>query len=98
MALYWCASPDGIVNCKCCGRGVLEIKCPYCEDIEYVAAQDKTFCLKPSSNGSLYLHKAHAYFYQVQSQLFACGVNVVCVLLLMMCSQVFTVRAHHRGP
>lgn len=23
------ASPDGIVNCVCCGKGVLEIKCPY---------------------------------------------------------------------
>ena len=24
------ASPDGIVNCKCCGKGVIEIKCPLC--------------------------------------------------------------------
>ena len=26
------ASPDGIVQCSCCGHGigVLEIKCPYC--------------------------------------------------------------------
>ncbi|CAC5420381.1 unnamed protein product [Mytilus coruscus] len=22
-------SPDGIVNCKCCGRGTLEVKCPF---------------------------------------------------------------------
>lgn len=22
------ASPDGIVSCKCCGKGTLEIKCP----------------------------------------------------------------------
>lgn len=22
------ASPDGIVSCKCCGKGLLEIKCP----------------------------------------------------------------------
>lgn len=26
---YFGASPDGIVECDCCGRGVLEIKCPY---------------------------------------------------------------------
>ena len=27
------ASPDGIVECGCCGRGVIEIKCPYsCRD------------------------------------------------------------------
>ena len=23
------ASPDGIVQCTCCGKGVLEIQCPY---------------------------------------------------------------------
>lgn len=23
------ASPEGIVQCECCGNGVLEIKCPY---------------------------------------------------------------------
>ena len=27
------ASPDGIINCTCCGMGVLEIKCPFtCKD------------------------------------------------------------------
>lgn len=24
------ASPDAIVNCKCCGRGCVEVKCPFC--------------------------------------------------------------------
>jgi len=24
------ACPDGVIECDCCGRGVLEIKCPYC--------------------------------------------------------------------
>ncbi len=23
------ASPDGVISCKCCGKGLLEIKCPY---------------------------------------------------------------------
>ena len=43
------ASPDGIITCKCCGRGVLELKCPYCnreETIESAATNDKKFCLK----------------------------------------------------
>lgn len=26
---YIGASPDGIINCDCCGKGCLEIKCPY---------------------------------------------------------------------
>lgn len=27
---YIGASPDGIVNCNCCGQGVVEVKCPFC--------------------------------------------------------------------
>ena len=41
------ASPDGVLSCTCCGRGTLEIKCPYChreEDIA-VASEDSKFCL-----------------------------------------------------
>lgn len=26
---YVGASPDGLVNCDCCGKGVLEVKCPF---------------------------------------------------------------------
>lgn len=26
---YMGASADGIINCNCCGKGCLEIKCPY---------------------------------------------------------------------
>ena len=26
---YLGAAPDQLVNCKCCGEGLLEIKCPY---------------------------------------------------------------------
>ncbi len=33
------ASPDGIVNCDCCGEGVIEIKCPYsCVDKSFEGA------------------------------------------------------------
>lgn len=30
------ASPDGIVQCTCCGKGVLEIKCPYCNILKWM--------------------------------------------------------------
>ena len=33
------ASPDGIVSCCCCGKGLLEIKCPYSKreiDLQHV--------------------------------------------------------------
>ena len=24
------ASPDRIISCDCCGKGILEVKCPFC--------------------------------------------------------------------
>nr|XP_033940133.1 uncharacterized protein LOC117447530 [Pseudochaenichthys georgianus] len=66
---YLGATPDGVVSCKCCGVGVLEIKCPYC-----VAAPSDHTCLE-SRDGQDRLKKTHAYFYQVQTQLFLCDVE-----------------------
>ncbi len=42
------ATPDGKVSCDCCGRGVIEIKCPFCHkgDSIQLAMDDKKFCLK----------------------------------------------------
>ena len=71
------ASPDGIINCTCCGKGVLEIKCPYCHqgtDVQAVAIKDSRFCLK-MVDGELQLDHTHTYYYQVQSQLFVCDVE-----------------------
>ena len=68
------ASPDGVIECSCCGKGVLEIKCPYCHrDTSVVAAarEDPKFCLK-EVNGKLTLVETHSYYYQVQTQLFVC--------------------------
>ena len=43
------ASPDGLVSCKCCGDGLVEIKCPYTHRLldpnEYI---DDKFYLQPS--------------------------------------------------
>ena len=39
------ASPDGLVDCTCCGRGVLEVKCPFrakeAYSLEQVAEEHK---------------------------------------------------------
>ena len=72
------AYPDGLVSCECCGKGTLEIKCPYSnrgESIASAAFNDKTFCLNTASDGSLHLDHSHAYYYQVQTQLFVSDVN-----------------------
>jgi len=62
------ASSDGIINCNCCGKGCLEIKCPYSlsqgndiENLDYL------------TDGNL--KNNHPYFYQVQTQMLICGVN-----------------------
>lgn len=64
--LFIGASPDGVNQSECChGKGVLEVKYPYCiRDGE------------PSSapyfdNGTL--SRSHLYHYQVQTQLFVCS-------------------------
>ena len=71
------ASPDGIIECDCCGKGTVEIKCPYshrAESIEKAAMSDKQFCLIQQGD-SLHLDYSHAYYYQIQAQLFVCDVQ-----------------------
>lgn len=71
------ASPDGYVKCRCCGCGVIEIKCPFsCKDRSFLeASDDGTFCLASSVDGNLVLKQTHAYFYQVQLQMKLCDVD-----------------------
>ena len=71
------ATPDGNVSCTCCGNGIVEIKCPYCHkgDSIEVASEDKKFCLKKRSDGQISLDHAHAYYYQIQTQLFVGNVD-----------------------
>ena len=64
------ASPDGLVDCNCCGKGICEIKYPY--SLRYATMTDalgsKAFCLEECDT-TLTLKKKHAYYYQVQMQL-----------------------------
>lgn len=71
------ASPDGVVCCSCCGKGTLEIKCPYChhEDEVEAVAKDPRFCLISLANGTTALDRQHGYYYQVQMQMFVCNVK-----------------------
>ena len=60
------ATPDGVVHCECCGKGVLEIKCPYsCVTTSFLeAAEDRQFFLE-SNNGKAILKRNDAYYYQI---------------------------------
>ena len=49
------ASPDGIILCDCCGKGCLEVKCPYCLRSEVTTA--KASCLEETVDGKLQLKR-----------------------------------------
>lgn len=67
------ALPDWIVQCTCCGRGCLEIRCPYkyCENTVKEACNcgDRNFCLE-SLNGELQLKNFHPFHKQILTQIF----------------------------
>ena len=67
------ASPDGMVECSCCGKGVLEIKCPYCQKDDLPESND-SFCMI-KEDGKWTLKHNHGYYYQVQLQLHICDVS-----------------------
>jgi len=67
---YIGATPDGLVDCKCCGRGIVEVKCPFCLKDKTFDQMGSGFCLGQSESGQYFLKKDHQYFYQVQMQLF----------------------------
>jgi hypothetical protein len=89
------ASPDGIVQCSCCGRGICEVKCPYChrDDTIEDAVEDGKFCLEKLSNTEdhFQLKRDHAYYYQVQAQLHCTGAPY-CDFILYTNEDIFVER------
>jgi hypothetical protein len=58
-------SSDGLVACQCCGRGIIEIKCPHKhanDDLKTAGATDRQFML----DSNLKLKTSHQYYTQVQ--------------------------------
>ena len=73
------ASPDGIINCKCHGRRLLEIKCPYsCRSIdpnEGIAKKVIDYINK-GPNGELTLDKnKRGYYAQVTTSMAICKLS-----------------------
>lgn len=69
---YIAASPDGLISCDCCGKGLLEIKCPYSAGSVQNVLNKKDGCLECPNSGAVNLKRSHAYFCQVQVQMLAC--------------------------
>ncbi len=68
------ASPDGIVSCQCCGRGVLEIKCPYsCRNKTLSEFEGEVSFLEKSQEGKMEIKRTHSYYYQLQMQMKFCN-------------------------
>ena len=66
------ATPDGLISCDCCGKGVVEIKCPFKHrNVHPHNVEDRSFCLKRSERG-VELSSNHDYYYQVQGQMAIC--------------------------
>ena len=63
----WFCLSDAFVECKCCGPGVVEVKCPFCTKFSSVesAAESSTFCLSQSDDGILNLKHEHMYYMPV---------------------------------
>lgn len=67
------ASLDGLVECECCGKGLLERKCPYkFRDKDPNEIEDESFYLQHTGNSKELCH-THAYYFQVQGQLSICA-------------------------
>ena len=67
-APYLGASPDGVIECDCCGIGVLEIKCPFkfkSSGLDDVPG-NKEYCI----SSDMKLKQTHEYYTQVQHQMF----------------------------
>ena len=62
---YIGATPDGKVESQCCGKGIIEIKCPYCQQGRSIesAVLDKGFCLQKNSDGKVHLDKKNMHIF-----------------------------------
>lgn len=65
------ASPDGMVECSCCGKGVVEVKCPHRYSQDLPDDNDNNFYMV-NQKGAWSLKRDHMYYYQVQLQLHVC--------------------------
>lgn len=74
---YFGASPDGVVLCKCCGQGVLEIKCPFTLKDLYAKDAMKKLSSFHIVNGLPVLKQTEdsPYYIQMLGQMAVCNVS-----------------------
>ncbi|KAK3109102.1 hypothetical protein FSP39_023080 [Pinctada imbricata] len=92
---YLAASLDMLVNCKCCGNGLLEVKCamvPKCDVCKGFCACNVPDYLK-FDNHVFVLKKNHKYFCQIQGQMAITG-RKWCDLCVYTCNGTHVQRVH----
>lgn len=65
------ASPDGLVKCKCCGEGLIEVKCSfmYKDVTPREAGADTHYHIYNDENGDVRLKPGSSWYTQIQGQL-----------------------------
>ncbi|XP_062577470.1 uncharacterized protein LOC134239315 [Saccostrea cucullata] len=73
-APYLGASPDGIVKCKCCGEGLLEVKCSFVHQNKTPreACLDDHYHVRLDENENVQLKIDSPWYIQIQGQLGVC--------------------------
>lgn len=87
---YLGASPDGFIQCECCGEGIIEIKCPFSvrdEMPEDLVGRKGSFL-----NDAGLIH-SHKYYTQVQGQLEICR-KTFCDFVVWTPNGLFTQRIY----
>ena len=64
---YLGASPDLILNCKCCGKYIVEIKYP--ESIKTTTPSSQNLNCLVSDGSITKLYERHGYYFQIQGQM-----------------------------
>lgn len=72
---YLGASPDGLVSCKCCGEGLLEIKCSFTHQhkLPKEACMDDHYHVTLDENENVRLKIDTSWYIQIQGQMGVCG-------------------------
>lgn len=60
------ASPDLLVKCSCCGKGILEVKCSFCIANDIPTDLNLDYLVK--MNDEVTLKRKYSYYTQVQGQ------------------------------
>lgn len=86
------ATPDALVHCACCGKGCVEIKCPFKHQDHNIlqACTDKEFCLQ-FTEGRMEFKQTHKYYKQVQTQIFV-SESQFCDFVIWKTKSLATVR------